>query len=95
VEESVIRFIDLGKQIGCDDSWPREFAFFNTVTDEFITIHLNQTWSSWKEFEDSWDCDSCFNSTYTEIDRFKSLCPEWVFENKNAEAGYGLRVEMN
>lgn len=47
----MIRFIDLGKQIGGTDDWPREFAFFNTITDRFETFGAEQVFESKKDFE--------------------------------------------
>lgn len=65
------RFIDLDKQIGLDDEWPREFAFYCTVVDRFETHSGSQTWSTWKEFAEEYEGE--------ELERFKSLCPDWVF----------------
>lgn len=69
----MIRFIDLGKQIGLDDEWPREFAFFDTISDTFVDIGGEQTWASWDQLVTSGDGDSSF------LRRLKSLCPSWVF----------------
>ena len=49
----MIRFIDLGKQIGpgagVDEDWPRQFAFFNTVDDRFIELGYEQVFESAEE----------------------------------------------
>lgn len=84
----MIRFIDLGKQIGPggvedkDWSWPRQFCFFNTIYDNFVTLDGVQVWDSWKEFEKDYieefkDSDGRFGNY--NIMRFKNLCPQWVF----------------
>jgi hypothetical protein len=73
----MMRFIDLGKQIGCDEEdWPREFAFFNTVPSRFLEFKGSQTWSSWALFEID------FNEDLELKNRLKRLCPEWVFQKK-------------
>jgi hypothetical protein len=73
----MIRFIDLGKQIGIDEEWPREFAFFDTVSDKFLKFGNEQVWESWNDF-----LESGFIGQYF-IDRLKPLCPSWVFEANN------------
>lgn len=72
----MIRFIDLGKQIGLDDEWPREFAFYDTITDRFIGHGDSQTWASWD--------DLTVSAKYVPefLTRVKPLCPEWVFTAK-------------
>lgn len=73
----MIRFIDLGKQIGGEDEeWLREFAFFNTVSCRFIEYDGSQTWNCWTDFERDWKNP---NSTKDySLERFKSLVPDWV-----------------
>ncbi len=71
----MIRFINLKGQIYLEDE--PCFAFYNTITDEFITLIGNQTWDDWKEFEKDY-----YSSNIThnwDIDRFKSLIPEDFF----------------
>lgn len=73
----MIRFIDLGKQIGCDEEdWPREFAFYNTVSSMFIDLGGSgfQTWDSWQSFEEDWK----MSDRSIPLERFLSLCPDWV-----------------
>jgi hypothetical protein len=72
----MIRFIDLGKQVGIDEDWPREFAFYCTVRDVFLSIHSNQTWESWDELFDDC-CSEKLSEDY--ISRLKGLCQKWVF----------------
>lgn len=74
----MIRFIDLGKQIGLDEEWPREFAFFDTCTARFVEFNGEQVWESWEDFI------SCFLVTPDRaleyVDKeFRKACPDWVF----------------
>lgn len=86
------RFIDLGSQITDNDQELRQFAFFDTIGDYFETFDQEQVWSSWDEFLQCYN-DHYFRkhrSQYPQdakdylirqLERRKSLCPEWVFEN--------------
>ncbi len=81
----MIRFIDLGKQIGLDEEWSRQFAFFNTIPDKFLEIGGDHVWDSFAELDDSLriECKNTFegNLAYKYwMDRLKPLCPLWVFE---------------
>ena len=75
----MIRFIDLGKQIGLDEEWPREFAFYNTVTDMFIDLGGSgcQVWDSWADLEDDLHHSK---ATPEFIERLRGLCPDWVIK---------------
>jgi hypothetical protein len=74
----MIRFIDLGKQIAVDEDdskWPRQFAFYNTVNDRFMTISDIQVFDSLAELiaalkDDGYDAEFCI--------RIFRLLPEWV-----------------
>lgn len=70
----MIRFIDLGKQIGLDDEWPREFAFYNTVPDLFIQGAGSQVWDNWK------DCELDLREDHDDafVARCFNLLPTWV-----------------
>ncbi len=68
-----MRFIDLGKQIGIDEEWPREFCFWNTVSDRFLEFGGYQVWTDWKDFTGDFDGDAGM------LERLKGLCPSWVF----------------
>lgn len=70
----MIRFIDLGEQI-CEGV--REFAFYNTINDQFINCDGIETFDSWEVFQTLYKGD--------ELERFKSLCQLWVFEKKGGE----------
>lgn len=75
----MIRFVDLGKQLGIDDEWPREFSFFNTVSCNYVTLGHHQTWDCWEDFE---ECHQAYMDHWMyPLERFKSLCPDWVFKN--------------
>jgi len=79
----VIRFIDLGRQIGLDEEWSREFAFFDTITDTFITMDGEQVWDSWTEFKEAYAGTPWRTRTSWTLERFRSLCPAWVFEGND------------
>ena len=71
----MIRYIDLKDQI-CD--YYPEFAWFDTVTDRFVTFYGNQTWETWEDFEGDLKStggkDDVWNRGY-DLDRFKQLFP--------------------
>lgn len=57
-----------------------KFAFLDTITNKFITLLDVQYWECWMEFEHDFQCD--ISNTFKDIERFKKLCPEWVFEKE-------------
>ena len=65
----MIRFIDLRDQIieGID-----EFAWFDTVVDEFLNFADTQTWESWEDFVEDYN----YAPTTYEFDRFVHLFPK-------------------
>lgn len=68
----MIRFIDLrGQHTGSN------FAFWDTVRDVFVSICTEQAWDNWQDFEE------IAQGRVYELDRFRRLCPEWVFINNN------------
>ena len=72
----MIRFVDLGKQIGGDDEdWDREFAFYNTVSDRFINFGGSQIWATVSDFESDY---KKFANNDHPLERFLSLIPDWV-----------------
>ena len=79
----MIRFIDLGKQIGADQTeWPREFAYFDTTIDLFIKVNEEHVWASWEEFKQSYQIafpDGVPGTWYT-LERFEGLCHQWAKE---------------
>jgi len=80
----MIRFINLTGQILIDDP-EVNFAWFDTITDEFITFCGCQDWNTWKEFEQ--DLVLHYSRKVLELDtkdiqkmisRFKRLYPPTV-----------------
>lgn len=69
----VIRFIDLRKQ-----GTASRFAFFNTVSDKFVTVDGYQVWDTWSEFRECAEVQGIVAGAIN-VDRFRSLCPEWAF----------------
>ena len=49
----MIRYIDI--PAGDDLRDRSRFAFFNTVTDRFFTLHGAQAWESWDDFAQDWE----------------------------------------
>ena len=45
----MIRFVDVGDQITCDDR--KQFAWYDTVTDRFLILSGGSTWEAWEDFE--------------------------------------------
>jgi hypothetical protein len=84
---SVIRFIDMGKQIWMNDEDPdctKYFAFWDTVTNRFLEFAEEQAWPSWNDFEEAlkdhfgenYKTEPSFRPYYL---RCKGLCADWVF----------------
>ena len=65
----MIRFIDIGAQI---DENKRYFAWFDTVTDQFMLIGGEHIFDSWNDFEVSWKC----SARLVELERFNILFPK-------------------
>ena len=74
----MIRFIDLGQQIGVTSNHPRQFAFFTVGIDVFVEMNGNQVWDSWKSFEKDYSEENMHEQDVRYMQRFKSLCPTWV-----------------
>jgi hypothetical protein len=76
----MIRFIDLGKQIASDETdpdYPRQFAFYNTISDQFLSTNGGQVWYSWDDFLNN----AALELSLEMIERCRSLCPAWVFDS--------------
>lgn len=67
----MIRFVDMRHA----DAAGYRFAFWDTVRDQFVAIDGWQAFETWDEFEESHK-----GSGYHELERFRGLCPEWVFK---------------
>lgn len=64
----MIRFVDLGHQLGVDSEDPRMFAFFDTTTDTFVSFQGVEAWESMADF--------CLDFNMLEpIERFTSKIP--------------------
>lgn len=66
----MIRFIDLGTQISSE----REFTFYHTITDTFVTVDGEQTWHSKRDLESSFSPHDHIHSDHE--DRLLDLIPE-------------------
>jgi hypothetical protein len=72
----MIRFIDLGDQIYCDDD-VRTFSWFNTITIDFMRFNDKVIFNSWKEFEEAYNRDYIPEMEVRQpIERFKQLFPD-------------------
>ena len=69
----MIRFIDIRNQ-----GTGYRFAFWNTVTDEFISVSTESAWDSWDEFAEIAD-------GVIDIKRFKAVCPKWALNEGDLE----------
>ena len=72
----MIRFIDLRhheRDIG------ERFAWWCTITDQFITRGGEQAWTTMAEFRESF-LDGRPASIHRPIGRFEALAPEWAFQ---------------
>ena len=61
----MLRFIDLKGQLTDGDA---DFAWYDTITDKFLTFSGNQTWSSWDDFAVDYEISEQFP-----LSRFKPL----------------------
>lgn len=65
------RFIDIGHQMYLDDTEPKQFAFYCTVTDKFERFDDNDVWDSVIDFKKDY-----LSSGGDEIERYISLIPD-------------------
>jgi hypothetical protein len=68
----MIRFIDLGNQLEDDE---KAFAFFNTVTDRFLTIEGEQVFYSLEDFQVNVKLLACHGDS-TLANRCRAAIPE-------------------
>jgi len=71
----MIRFIDLGDQIL---EGQREFAWWDTVVDEFEEFNTAQTWETWEDFAEDYLMEEA-NGTISQshpLSRYKGLFPK-------------------
>lgn len=65
----MIRFVDIrGQGIGS------RFSFYDTIESDYINIDNCVAWDNWDQFLE-WA-----EGEYIDFDRFKKLCPVWVFD---------------
>lgn len=75
----MIRFIDLGRQIAVDETdpaWPRQFAFFDTIPDQFIKIEGYVVFDSLADLIEKIELDESLSPEFA--NRLLRLCPDWV-----------------
>ena len=75
----MVRFVDLrGQDIGY------RFAFWSTCPDRFLCYQEQQAWDTFEEFEKIF--------IGSDLERFRSLCPDWVFQSKDITKRIKLRA---
>jgi hypothetical protein len=68
------RFVDIrGQGIGY------RFSFWDTSVDRFMDIDGTQAWDGWDDFSE----DVRRDGKGIELQRYRGLCPEWVFDGGN------------
>ena len=73
----MIHFVDLGKQLApLEDNPPRQFAFFNTVIDRFVTINGYQVFDSLSDLIMEMEADKFIDEE--QYNRLLSLLPVWA-----------------
>lgn len=86
----MIRFIDLGKQIAVDETdpdYPRQFAFYNTVSDTFVDLGgFGHVWNSWIDILKYAKVDSEL------LDRLWRLSPDWTKEGIHPDAAARIKA---
>lgn len=90
----MIRFIDLGKQIAVDETdpaWPRQFAFFDTIPDQFIKIEGYVIFDSLADLIEKIEMDENVSPEFA--NRLLRLCPEWVTTIKVENPRSSIKVE--
>ena len=63
----MIRYVDMSDALEIDGA----FAWFDTVTDTFISFAGMEVWYKWDDFADDWIDDACWT-----LERFKRLYPK-------------------
>ena len=79
----MIRYVPISKEI---DVMPETdcFAWFDTVTDTFVTLCGDQVWTTWSEFETDFQHDAT-HKYY--LERFRRLFPNMVLTNSEPNDG--------
>lgn len=76
----MIRFVDMRAA----DIAGSRFAFFDTVKDRFVQKAGEHAWETWGDFEEVCGMVDPDDDQHP-IDRFRGLCPAWVFDRPPAE----------
>ncbi len=74
----MIRFVDMRAA----DIAGSRFAFWNTVVDSFIPL-IGYAWATWGDFVEEYQDRG--ERLGIDLERFKRVCPPWVFEPVPAE----------
>ena len=84
----MIRFIDIRNQ-----GTGFRFSFWDTIVDEFIEIDTEYAWDDWEDFLEVAKLVSIKKDV---IERYRTLCPEWVF-NKEEDGieGFYTKTKLN
>lgn len=81
----MIRFVDLGKQLEVDEddpNAPRAFAFYNTITSQFLVFDGQSSFESYEDLLEQMEYeDPAF------LARVVSLIPAWVPRGKPTRIG--------
>jgi len=79
----MIRFIDIrGQRTGYN------FSFFDTVTDNYISKNSEYAWTDWEDFIES-------SPDGLDLERYKKICPGWVFGLDLSTNRYNAVIEYN
>ena len=74
MEKKMIRLVNLGDQISCDER--KQFAWFDTISDKFLTFSETQAWFRWKDFVQDFEDDEDYainQITSRNLRRFEQL----------------------
>lgn len=75
----MIRFVDIGRQLAVDEndeSEPRQFAFYNTIYNQFVKINGYHVFDSLGDFLSEVEQDDEISAEFAT--RLCGLMPEWV-----------------
>ena len=71
----MIRFVDMSDALELEDR--SAFAWFDTVTDTFLSFDTVEVWHDWSDFVADWEQDPRHDRP---IERFKALFPKgWMY----------------
>lgn len=75
----MIRFVYIGEQI-IDGN--QNFAWYDTITDEFISFNGQMIFDSWEDFEKAHELEKAdaWMGEHTDIERFRSLFPKQEYD---------------